>query len=208
MVSRRTVTVWFCLFFSLTAVSSLLFALEPAPVAPTGGTISLLIPTTAKNDINQIFDSTKVPLNENRWDSIVIHHSGQPFGNKEIIGHQHQAEGKNSLGYHFVIGNGDQAVDGELQTGIRWVHQVGGDHVKGKNAAYLNQRAIAICLVGDFDTTAPTESQMLQLRNLVHALQRRCKITKDRVYLHYSVAQTTSPGRFFPSAAFRRELLN
>ena len=169
--------------------------------------VALTILHRGPESIDSVFKSTQVPIHPKRWQAIVIHHSGQPFGNQETIGHQHQAEGKGGLTYHFVLGNGDQAEDGEIQMGYRWNLQINGYHGESENAKWLDRNAIDICLVGDGNMTAPTELQMRQLVKLVTALQKELNIPAESVFLNSAITSSSSPGRFFPSSEFRSQLL-
>src|SRR5580765_4139378 len=65
-----------------------------------------------------------------RWRWIVVHHSGIKYGNAEIYDRQHRERGmENGLSYHFVIGNGIDSGDGEIEVGGRWLKQLKGGHV-------------------------------------------------------------------------------
>lgn len=196
-VNRRTLIVWASLVGAMTFSSGLLLWLEPRPMAPAGGLALAALETTPAG-IDSIFD-TRTPLVEGRWRQIVIHHSGQQMGSAESIGELHQALGYHGLGYHFVIGNGDGVEDGLIQVGYRWMDQLDGEYVP---------RAISICIVGNGDKAPPTAAQMEQLTRLVNALQARTGIGVDRVVLHSDLAQTTSPGRFFPASRFRTHLID
>jgi len=166
-------------------------------MAPAGGLALAALETTPAG-IDSIFH-TRTPLVEGRWRQIAIHHSGQQMGSAESIGELHQALGYHGLGYHFVIGNGDGVEDGLIQVGYRWMDQLDGEYVP---------RAISICVVGNGDKAPPTAAQMEQLARLVNALQARTGIGADRVVLHSDLAQTTSPGRFFPASRFRTHLID
>jgi N-acetylmuramoyl-L-alanine amidase len=194
---RRTLVVWGVLVASMTLSSGLLMWLEDAPLAPMGG-LALAALDDDPAGIDAIFNTTN-PIEPGHWTRIVIHHSGQSMGDAASIGQLHQALGYGGLGYHFVIGNGDGAGDGMIQVGYRWMRQIDG--------VYAN-RAISICLVGNGDKAPPTRAQMDQLIKLVTALQARLQIPASGVYLHSELAQTTSPGRFFPAAMLRSQLLN
>lgn len=204
--NRRTVTVLFCLLLSLSAVSGTLMVMEPQPSAPSGNRTLLMMPDRPATDVRDLVATTQIPIAAQRWQAIIIHHSAQPFGNHETIGAAHQARGLGGLAHHFVIGNGDGAEDGELQMGYRWPRQLDGAHAAGRNAEWLNKHAVGICLIGDGDKNPPTESQMRQLVRVVVALQQLLNIPPERVFLHADVAPTSSPGRFFPTADFRRQL--
>jgi hypothetical protein len=106
---------------------------------------------------------------------------------------------------HFVIGNGDGAVDGEIQIGQRWDTQVPAAPPIG--ATRIDNDCISICLVGDYDKSRPTPTQLRRVTQLVSALQARFRIAASDVSL---ISQPNSPaatGRYFPASAFREQLL-
>ena len=138
------------------------------------------------------------------WRSIVIHHSATSAGSAAAFDRAHRlGRGWESLGYHFVIGNGRGAGDGEIEVGPRWRMQRDGAHARG-----MNDLSIGICLVGDFTRTYPTEAQMRHLVELARYLQQRFTIPKSRVHLHSEVSPsgTLCPGKHFPASAFRAAL--
>lgn len=152
---------------------------------------------------------TRQPLARQRWNSIVIHHSGTPAGDAESITREHMAAGLKGLGYHFLIGNGNGLGDGVIHVGYRWIDQLPGAHVTGPNQDLYNERAIAICLVGNGDRRSFTDAQLTQLVSLVQRLQAQLHIPARNVYLHRDLSRaTTSPGKFFPSAWLQEQLLS
>src|SRR5437016_939088 len=82
------------------------------------------------------------PLVPSRWRYLYIHHSQTPAGNAITLG---QATG--GLGDHFVIGNGDGLMDGEIQVGQRWNQQQVALPPLGANK--IDPACISIGLVGD-----------------------------------------------------------
>jgi len=149
------------------------------------------------------------PLDRQRWDGIVIHHLGEPAGDAEYIHRLHTSYGYQGLGYHFVIGNGNGMDDGVIHVGYRWNEQLPGAHVMGPAGREHNQRSIGLCLVGNGDRRQFTDRQIRQLVLLVRTLQRELEIPASKVYLHRDLAAgTTSPGRMFPAAQLREQLLN
>lgn len=204
---RRPLIVLMCLITSLMGVSGLLLLLEPTPLAPIGGPILTVLDTTPRG-LDELLENQR-DIEADRWQAIIIHHSGERHGSASSLGAEHQALGHGGLLYHFVVGNGQGADDGEVQIGYRWNRQLGSPHVnEGANAAWFNRHAVSICLVGDGDRRGPTEAQMEQVVALVTALQKRLSIPADRVFLHANVASTTSPGLLFPASAFRQQLLD
>jgi hypothetical protein len=187
-VDRRTVIVWATLIGAMTVASGLLLILEPRPLPPTGG-MALAAIETSSDGLDRIFQTRPEPT-PGRWDRIVITHSGQTVGSAASIGDIHQKLGYGGLQYHFVIGNGRGTDDGLIQVGYLWMHQA--------DSLYAD-RAITICMVGNGDKAPPTRAQMDQLVRLIQALNRRLEMSADDVCLHRELAQTTSPGRLFPS---------
>lgn len=203
----RPQAVWLSLLASMTLGGGALLAID-APRAGAGKAIALAAATSPAQtpDIAAIFQRIEAPLDTKRWQRVVIHHSATPFGSAETIGAQHTAQGLQGLGYHFVIGNGQGAEDGELFVGRRWLEQLPGAHVAGPQAPWNNQHAIGICLVGDGDRRSFTPAQLARLGELVAALCRELDIPESQVVLHRDLAPTSSPGRLFPEAALRARI--
>ena len=158
--------------------------------------------------------SANIALDHSRWKSIVIHHSGSPGVSPESLDRLHRSWGFASLGYHFVIGNGIDYGDGAVYAGQRWTRQEPGAHVAERSAgaqptaAWFNEHAIGICLIGNGDRRSFTESQLAQLSELVADLQREFNIPDNQVFLHSDLSAVDSPGRYFPVAAFEASLRN
>lgn len=205
-MSQRAGVVWTALAVAMTAVAGLFFALDRS-VAPRMDGVALppLVASAGPTNVEAVLQ-TRVPLDQQRWDAIVIHHSGSPVGTPASIEAQHKALNYKGLGYHFVIGNGTGTADGELYVGYRWRDQLPGAHVVGPDADRLNQHAIGICLVGDGTRRPFTKSQFRRLVQTVRALSERLDIPPSRIYVHSDVAPVASPGKFFPEASFRAEI--
>lgn len=137
---------------------------------------------------------------EGGWKYIVLHHSATREGNaaKFDAYHRNKKRWRYGLAYHFVIGNGSQSADGEIEVGERWKKQVHGAHTASMD---YNHIAIGICLVGNFEEQGgPTERQFESLLRLVTYLCKRYVIPLDNVIGHNQVQQrnTACPGRHFP----------
>ncbi|MGB2781697.1 MAG: peptidoglycan recognition family protein [Phycisphaerae bacterium] len=144
---------------------------------------------------------------ERPWQWIVIHHSATAYGSAAIFDDWHR-NGRHwdELGYHFVIGNGTNSGDGAVEIGPRWVKQKYGAHTKVWNREEYNQVGIGICLVGNFDKSAPTPAQRDALVRLADWLATRYRIGEDHIIGHGDVADTHCPGRYFPRAEFFQQL--
>ena len=207
---KRPHVVWGSLVLGMTVVGGTMLVLEDRPgrfdaplpsSLPAAAAIDATSSTTGRINI-----AASVPLDAERWSGIVIHHSGSAMGSLDSIARQHESAGLKSLGYHFVVCNGQGGTDGRVNAGPRWMAQLPGAHTKGPQSELLNRRTIGICLVGDGESREFTEAQMASLVTLVAELQAQFKIPASAVVLHRDVAATASPGRLFPEASFRARL--
>ncbi len=144
----------------------------------------------------------EAPVKRNRWRYIVVHNSGTRQGNAKAFDYYHTKVRKmpNGMAYHFVIGNGTSSGNGAIEIGSRWTRQINGGHV---HSDYLNNIAIGICLVGDFNRDKPTPQQLEALDELIRYLRRRVGKTDRReaiVRAHRDInpRPTDCPGDRFP----------
>ncbi len=141
-------------------------------------------------------------IRRNRWKHIVIHHSADSNNSIRGMEHYHRRVRRmeNGLAYHFVIGNGVNTTDGKIYVCDRWKRQIQGGHI---GSAALNEIAIGICLVGNFEKTLPTAKQKASLKALVSRLRSRTGIPYTRIYTHRQfhhhkkLKSTICPGRRF-----------
>lgn len=170
---------------------------EPAPKS-TGGWFRrwrYLSP-----NVRKAIDQARVQ--KGRWKYIIVHNSGTRQGNARIFDAYHKKVRKmqNGLAYHFVIGNGSSSGNGEIEIGPRWTKQINGGHVASD---YLNNIAIGICLVGDYNRDVPTKAQVAALDELITYLRGRVGKIKGKqaiVVPHKKInpKPTDCPGDRFP----------
>ena len=152
----------------------------------------------------------RAPVARSRWQYIVVHNSGTRQGNAAAFDYYHRRirRMQNGLAYHFVIGNGTSTGNGQIEVGDRWRRQINGGHV---HSDYLNNIALGICLVGDFNRDQPTRAQLDCCEELIRYLRQRCGKVGD----HYPIVKphremnpprwaTDCPGDAFPYSWFRR----
>ncbi len=139
---------------------------------------------------------------EKKWVAVVVHHSATETGNAAIFDKMHREQNHwAGIGYDFVIGNGTDSGDGQIEVTFRWREQIPGAHCGGTANNWANRDGIGICLVGDFSRTGPTTQQMQSLLRLIRFLQKRYGIPKWRIYGHKATPGarvTDCPGRRFP----------
>lgn len=142
------------------------------------------------------------------WEYIVVHHSGTSGGNAKIFDYYHSQERgmENGMAYHFVIGNGTDSGDGQIEVGRRWLRQLQGGHLASET---LNEIAIGICLVGDFSRHRLGPRQTASLIELVQYLRSMMPENRLKFRLHREIntRPTECPGRLFPDKALH-EIFN
>jgi hypothetical protein len=141
-----------------------------------------------------------------RWTHLVVHHSGIEAGNAKAYDGTHRRRGmENGLAYHFVIGNGRDSGDGQIEIGPRWRGQIHGGHVRSQA---MNEHGIGICLVGNFELRKPGARQLESLHALIAHLRgdglpgtAQAKVT---VHRRVDRNHTVCPGKRFPYADLKR----
>ena len=164
------------------------FARTPKPKAPIRYTWKVRKATAA------------LKVKPGRWQWIVAHHSAIRHGNAAVYGRAHRQRGmENGLAYHFVIGNGIDSGDGEIEIGPRWLKQLKGGHVHREE---INEVGIGICLIGNFELSRPTPKQLLAFQELVDYLRSDVVGKSIRFAVHKEIdpGRTACPGRYFPTA--------
>jgi hypothetical protein len=175
----------------------------PAPAPPVAQVPRPVGPQRQQN-VDTSVPAAWIPLApRNQWYWIVIHHSATPDGGARKFDKMHREKGWDELGYHFVIGNGTDTRDGQIEVGPRWPKQKWGAHDRTPNNQF-NEHGIGICLVGNFDVSHPTANQIKSLERLVAYLMRTYHIPADHVLGHGETKATECPGRFMNVAMVRR----
>lgn len=140
-----------------------------------------------------------------KWKYIIVHHTATDIGKALQVNRSHEDRGFwHGLGYHFLIDNGTLGKgDGQIEVSPRWIKQQDGAHCK---AGGMNQKAIGVALVGNFDVDQPTRNQLDSLAYLLNTLSRRYRIPGGNIMGHRDVpgAATDCPGKRFPWPTVRR----
>ena len=143
-----------------------------------------------------------------QWKYIIVHHTATGRGNARTINISHGARGFwNGLGYHFLIDNGTLGKgDGQIEMSPRWIRQQCGAHCK---AGGMNEKAIGIALVGNFNYEKPTPNQLQSLAFLLSVLRNYYLIPPANTLGHREVpgAKTECPGKLFPISQLRQTAL-
>ena len=184
-----------------------------ASLSPTKGTRAAPTPVRLRQAslsaqlepfVNDPADLFTPPKADRPWKYIVLHHSANEAGSYNSIDHQHRDRlGWQGCGYHFVIGNGSESPDGQIEVSQRWSNQKLGVHCRDSKNPDVNEYGIGICLVGDLEKSPPTERQIAAAKALVAYLESRYSITRDHAETHAHLASSpiSCPGRLFPAQA-------
>jgi hypothetical protein len=194
---QRKFIVFTSLIGVLTVTSALLLALAPAPVSPDAA--NSLYAIDAPSTLDVIFE-TKTPTTPGRWKYVYIRHTRTNGGNALTLG-----QPSHGIGDHFLIGNGNGAIDGEIQIGQRWNQQLAA--LPPMAGATIDKDCVSVSLVGDFDRTVPTPTQLHRLSQLVRTLQGRLGIPAQNIILIDQPNSVAGTGKYFPNGAFRAELV-
>ena len=150
------------------------------------------------NDPDDLFQPPKA---DRSWKYVVVHHSANATGSYDQIDREHRKiQGWDGCGYHFVIGNGSDSPDGQIEVARRWANQKHGLHCRNGKNPEVNEYGIGICLIGNLDDAPPTPKQVAAAKALVAYLADRYEIPTDAVGTHAELAgsPTACPGKHFP----------
>lgn len=198
--SKRKFVVFASLVGLLTLTSALLLALQPPPLGADSAYNTLAAPADNRTEFLEDVFKTTVEARRNQWQFIYIHQSATATGSAATL-----AQPGIGLCDHFVIGNGQGCQDGEIQMGPRWNQQQPPEAPPGVD--HIEPTCISICLIGDYDKTAPTPVQLKRLTQLVSTLQSQLRISGEKVILINGTANASGVGRYFPISVFKDQIL-
>jgi LysM repeat protein len=162
-------------------------------------------PATHRYIAEVVAASKKIRLDRGRWRYVVGHHSAIQRGNARIYDRNHREQRRmaHGLAYHFVIGNGIDSGDGEVEIGQRWLQQLHGGHVRRNE---VNETGIGICLVGNFERVQPSRRQLEAFTELVRYLRNEVASGPTQFAVHREIdrGHTLCPGRHFPTQSMHR----
>ena len=182
---------------------------KPKPARPSIEQTKIVLPTPVVTKPTVLYTqnvrdvTAKLKIVPGRWKMIICHHSALVKGNAATYDKEHRHRGmENGLAYHFLIGNGVDSGDGEIEIGSRWIQQIKGGHVRDDK---VNEVAIGICLVGNLDEKKPTENQIATLKELLLYLRDEVVGAKVEFKVHCEAdpGHTVCPGKYFPTQEMR-----
>ena len=170
----RGLIVSIALVGALGLTTALLALLSPSPLSPDfAGQLA-----KAEESLDRLFD-LEADIHPDRWTAVYVHHSNTPSGNASTLADAARERGILGTPDHFVIGNGDGMVDGEIQFTERWTRQL--PAASPALGVRVEPDCISVCLIGDFDRNRPTVEQQARLDQLLAALIERLNLGPDAV---------------------------
>lgn len=127
-----------------------------------------------------------------RWTHIILHHSltedGQTVNWQAIRNYHVNTLGWRDIGYHW---------------GIEWIHR-GYEVLMGRpmdqagaHTLGMNDKAIGICVVGNFDVQYPREEMFARLVPLIRWLMDVYSIPPGKIQGHRDYSEKSCPGKNF-----------
>lgn len=165
---NRNVTVLFSLIASMTIGALVLMVLDRDN--PIQGAYSL----SGYLRLDPVEDVVKNTLTRNpaHWDQVEIFYSRTDNGNADDLALLTTLAYGSKSEFHFVVGNGNGAEDGQVQAGQFWKNQ---NLCSGRNGV------IRVCVISDGLADSVTDCQIQRTNDLVENLVRTFNISSNRI---------------------------
>lgn len=160
---NRTVKIWASLVASMTIGAIVLMALDNQKISAPAFSLSSFHKLENIDHIINTDINAKNPV----FDEINITYSHTIGGNIDNIALAMGNTNPENADFHFLIGNGDGAPDGQILTTKRWANQ---------RLCSDNSNTIKIIIVSDGLNVRPTDTQVKRLISLIKSISRKFDI--------------------------------
>lgn len=131
------------------------------------------------------------------WKRIIIHHSatvdGRTFSWSAIKRYHTQTLGFQHIGYHAGV----EYVDDDYFAIMGRPWDMVGAHAIGQN-----DKALGLCIVGNYDNVAPDDKALELAAEVVRLWMKIYNIPLEEIHMHREYANKTCPGTLFPWKKF------
>lgn len=117
-------------------------------------------------------------LTPHDWQGVEVYYSKTNSGDIDALAKLARLSSSNDVNFHFVICNGDGAVDGFIEATKRW--QAQRPCLPGGNW-YGDSGSIRICVISDGLQNIPTDCQIKRATSLVELLSRKFNIAPAKI---------------------------
>ena len=168
MSRNRTIKIWASLVACMTIGAIVLMTLDNKKVS--AGAFSL----SSFQRLTSISKSTAYnkSADKNNWQEIEVIFSDTAGGNIENIALAHGRIDGDDADFHFIIGNGQGAENGQIIATKIW---------KAQKSNANKDKIIILCVVGDGYMTMPTDSQTKRASALIEYLRRKFRISPKSI---------------------------
>lgn len=170
MVARnRSITVLFSLIASMTVGAIVLMVLDDQhPLTPTFSLTAHLRLGSAEKAINNTLVRPVA-----HWDQVQVYYSNTTGGDAAELALLTGLANGTKDQFHFLVGNGSGAQDGEIQAGEFWIRQ---RLCQGRSGL------VRVCIISDGRTGSITDSQRKQTEALLEELIRSFDISRRNIH--------------------------
>ncbi len=165
---NRTVKIWASLVASMTIGAIVLMALDNQKIAAPAFSLSSF---QKLENIDRIIENA-IKAEKAPYNCVDIDYSNTIGGTIDNIALSMGTTNPAKADFHFLIGNGDGAPDGEILITQRWESQQLCNDNSGK---------IKILVVSDGFSVRPTETQVKRLASLLNTIARKYKIKSSNI---------------------------
>jgi len=132
---------------------------------------------------------------------IILHHTqGENYSINSLKNFHVNKNGWEEIGYHYVIGNGINTIDGKI-------YSTRPEKFIGAHSLNQNKNSLGIALIGNFDKTIPTKKQFNSLLKLLIKLIKKYNLKIENIHGHNEFnKQKSCPGKNFDINKLREEL--
>jgi hypothetical protein len=157
----------------MTIVASILMALDHPSIS--AGMFSL----ASYSSLGPISDviATKEATISDRWDKIEVFYSNTRGGNIKQMATLNGLTSEEDLNFHFLVCNSLGAIDGQIQSTVKWLNQWSA--LPG-GAWYGSSTTIRICVISEVKSPA-SDYQINRTEELVQALSRKFNVSRSNI---------------------------
>ncbi len=169
MASRnRNVVVLFSLIASMTLGAVVLMALDSQ--RPITGAYSL----SSYLRLDPVEDAVRnsMTVSAGQWQQVDVYYSRTTGGSADELGLMMGLANGSKPEFHFVVGNGNGAGDGQIQAGDLW---------KLQQVCQERTGVVRVCVIGDGQSDSLTDSQIKRTNALIDCLVHTFDISPRRV---------------------------
>ena len=169
----RTLKVLTSLVISMTIGALVLMALDSRPLSAGAFSLSSYTNLDPIKRVMASFNATGM-----NWNRLEVFYSTTATGDLEQLAKTQNITNSQDLNFHFLVLNGTEGLDGDIQSMQKWKMQRSA--LSGKDW-FGTQETIRVCVIADGETPKPTGCQVQRTSELVESLARKFNIPSQQI---------------------------